>query len=150
MNFIIDIMDEEDLNKIMEIERSVFSNPWSKRAFKKEINNNNSAIYFTARRGREILAYIGFWLFDDILHITNLAVDTKYQKKGVATRLFNMAEHIGQISGHNNITLEVRISNEAAISFYKKMGFVVIDRKVNYYTNNNEDAFIMWKVIDNE
>ena len=150
MDLLIDLMDEEDLKQVMKIEREVFSNPWSKKSFLSELKKNPHAIYFTARISRTILGYIGFWILSDHIHITNLAVANNSRKNGIATMLFENVKNAARLSQKNDLYLEVRVSNDIAIYFYEKMGFKVIDRKKNYYENDNEDALIMWKVINNE
>ena len=149
MEILIDLMEKEDIDEIMRIEKDVFNDPWSKNAFISELEKNPHAIYFTARSGREILGYIGFWILKDYIHITNLAVAKKYQKKGIASLLLENVENTAGMSRKYNLYLEVRESNTKAIDFYKKRNFEIVDSKKNYYENNNEDALIMWKVINN-
>lgn len=150
MEFLLDIMDEEDLDQIMEIEKDVFNSPWSRTAFLSEINKNPYANYYTARNGRNIVGYIGGWVTKGRLHITNLAVHKSYRRFGAATLLTEELVKTSRIQGVDWTTLEVRASNKEALSFYKKIGFTVIDQKKNYYKDNDEDALIMWKVIDCE
>ncbi|MGM0411370.1 MAG: ribosomal protein S18-alanine N-acetyltransferase [Bacillota bacterium] len=150
MSLIIDLMDEKDIKEVLRIERNVFTNPWSKNAFINELRENPHAIYFIAKKDNKIVAYIGFWILVDYIHITNLAVKKEYRKQGIATILFEKMENIALSSNKRKFYLEVRESNKKAINFYKKRDFKIIDRKINYYTNNDEDALIMGKVINNE
>ena len=148
MEILIDLMDKEDIERVMKIEKEVFGDPWSKSAFINEIEKNPHAIYYVARKGREIIGYIGFWILREYIHITNLAVAKSYQKKGIASILLENVENTAGMAGKSNLYLEVRKSNKKAIDFYEKRNFEVIDSKKNYYENNNEDALIMWKVIN--
>lgn len=150
MEIIIDLMDKKDIEEVMEIEREVFGDPWSKSAFISELEKNPHAIYFTAIKERKIIGYTGFWILNDYIHITNLAVSPEYQKQGIASLLLKNIENTAGMSRKYNLYLEVRKSNDNAIKFYKKRNFEIIDCKKNYYENNNEDALIMWKVINNE
>lgn len=150
MSLIINLMDEKDIEKVLRIEKNVFTNPWSKNAFINELRENPHALYFIAKVDDKIVAYIGFWILVDYIHITNLAVKKEYRNQGIATILFDKMENIALSSNKRKFYLEVRESNKKAINFYKKRDFKIIDRKIKYYTNNDEDALIMGKVINNE
>ncbi len=150
MSLIIDLMEEKDIDDVLKIEKNVFANPWSKNAFINELRENPHALYFIAKEDDELVAYIGFWILVDYIHITNLAVKKDHRNKGIATILFDKMENMALSSNKRKFYLEVRESNEKAINFYKKRDFIIIDRKIKYYTNDNEDALIMGKVIRNE
>jgi len=148
MEILIDLMDIDDIEEVMIIEKEVFSDPWSENAFINELEKNPHAIYFVARKGLKIIGYVGFWILKEYIHITNLAVTKQYQKKGVASLLLESVENTAGMSRKYNLYLEVRESNKNAINFYKKRNFEIIDHKKNYYENDGEDALIMWKVIN--
>jgi [ribosomal protein S18]-alanine N-acetyltransferase len=150
MDILIDIMTIDDLDDVIKIENKSFSDPWSYQSFKRDIIFNNHSLYLCAYKGRNLIAYIGGWLIVNKLHITNLAVDPEYRRKGIATKLIDEIFKMSILQGINKITLEVRMSNDAAIKLYKKKGFIVVGRYLHYYSNNNEDALIMWKEFKNE
>lgn len=137
----------EDINEIMSIEPEAFGNyHWSTEIFKNELINDY-AKYFIAELNtinKIIVGYIGYWLICDEGHITTLAVSQNYKRKHIADiLLYNLISNALK----NNIkwlTLEVRISNKAAIILYKKYNFKQIGIRKKYYQDNNEDALILW------
>ena len=144
MDILIDVMTREDLPQVIKIERSSFSDPWSKKSFLRDIKENPYSLYLTASIGKTLLGYVGGWIMKNRLHITNLAIDSKYRQRGVATSLIEELINISYLQGIDKITLEVRVSNCSAIKLYKKLGFKKVGYKNNYY-KNNEDAMMMWK-----
>ncbi len=140
-------MRESDLDRIMEIEVKTFSPPWSREAFLLELTKNLLAKYIVAEVDGEVAGYGGIWLIIDEGHITNIAVEEKYRGLGVGNRI---VEGLIQLCIDRDIkaaTLEVRKSNEIAKSLYKKYGFKEYGIREGYYSDNNEDAIIMWKTI---
>lgn len=150
MNITIDLMKEEELSEVMEIENKSFSAPWSLKTFLYELKDNPYSLYLTAHQGSNIIGYAGGWSIGDRFHITNLAVDENYRKKGVATALTEEIIKRARKKGISILTLEVRVSNRPAINLYKKMGFYKKEFFSGYYTNNNEDALLMRKELANE
>jgi len=133
------------LERVMEIEETSFPDPWSKGSFVNEITENPYAVYFVVLQGELVIAYIGGWLVIDELHITNLAVDKDYRQRGIAESLIDEILIFSYNKGIKSATLEVRVSNDSAISLYKKKGFIPVGYRPGYYSNNNENALIMWK-----
>lgn len=147
MDITIRVMKEPDLDRIMEIEKKTFYPPWSREAFVLELTKNLLAKYIVAEIDNYVVGYGGIWLILDEGHITNIAVDEEYRGLGVGNRL---VEGLIQLCIDRNIkaiTLEVRKSNEIAKSLYKKYGFKEYGIRPKYYSDNNEDAIIMWKSI---
>ena len=147
MDIIIREMKSTDLDRIMEIERNTFSTPWSRESFELELTKNLLARYIVAEIDNYVVGYGGIWLILDEGHITNIAVDEEYRGLGVGNRL---VEGLIQLCIDRNIramTLEVRRTNEVAKSLYKKYGFCEYGIRPKYYSDNNEDAIIMWKSI---
>lgn len=138
-------MEMTHLERVMEIEETSFSDPWSKGSFVNEITENPYAVYFVALEGKLVIAYIGGWLITDELHITNLAVDKDYRQRGIAENLIETILIYSYNFGIKSATLEVRVSNNSAINLYKKKGFIPVGSRPGYYSDNNEDALIMWK-----
>ncbi len=150
MQVFIDIMETEDLDSVMEIENSSFTNPWSKETFWQELIHNPHSFYLIASTNGRIVGYIGSWLVDNRLHITNLAIDKRYRNKGIATKLLGKVLSLASLKGITICTLEVRISNYRAVRLYEKLGFEIDSISENYYKDNNEDALRMWKELENE
>ncbi len=153
MDIRIENMREEDLPEVMEIEKMSFSSPWSWHSFLRDINDNSYAMYLTAKYEDKVVGYVGSWLLVDEIHITNLAVAPNYRQQGIATKL--ITETIRKIKSSKNrelvfISLEVRKSNKPAIKLYQKLGFDKVDIRPEYYRDNQEDALIMRKELDNE
>lgn len=141
----INPLQKADIDRIAEIEASVYGeHHWSKDSFYSEVNNK-LAKYYTARiPNGEITGYLGCWHIVDEAHITTIAVDKNHQRKHIAECLIvKMLDDC-----YNNfvkyITLEVRVSNIPAIKLYEKYGFKSLGTRKGYYQDNNEDALIMW------
>lgn len=147
MNISIREMRQSDLDRIMEIENKTFFPPWSREAFLLELTKNLLAKYVVAEVDGDVAGYGGIWLIIDEGHITNIAVDEKYRGIGVGNKILEGIIQLCIDRDIRAITLEVRESNEVAKSLYKKYGFKEYGIRPGYYSDNNEDAIIMWKTI---
>ncbi len=140
-------LKRSDLEEVMAIERDAFAKPWKKRVFLKELNNNY-AYYLAGVYQRKVVAYLGAWLLKDRCHITNLATAKVYRRRGFAFKLLDyLCDKLKELE-IKRVTLEVRKSNYKAQLLYKKYGFVKLGIKKNYYSNNNEDAVLMYKRVE--
>lgn len=137
-------MQREDLEQIWEIENLSFTSPWSKKALQAELANPR-AFYLVAKLEEKVIGYAGCWAILDEGHITNVAVHPEYRKKKVATLLLMKLEHELVKKGVSSLTLEVRVSNEIAQNLYLQRGFRPFGLRKKYYSDNSEDALIMWK-----
>lgn len=91
-----------------------------------------------------LVGYGGLWLTVDDAHITTIAVDPIYRGQGIGELLLNaLIDHAYEL-GARQITLEVRVSNTSAQQLYLKYGFQPAGTRKRYYTDNGEDALIMW------
>lgn len=145
MKLIFKRMSLEHLNQVLEIEEASFPAPWSYYAFAYEILQNNLAHYIVAVSGQEVVGYSGMWLVLDEAHITNVAVHPDYRQKSIGRSLMLEMIRLAVLNGSTKMTLEVRPTNNAARRLYEQLGFVEKGRRKRYYTDNNEDAIIMWK-----
>ena len=136
-------LSEEHLDEIMEIERLSFTTPWSRLAFIHEIESPHSIFEVMTLNGR-LIGYGGFWLIADEAHISNIALHPDHRRRGLGRKL--LTRLLGQAveRGAAKATLEVRPSNEAAQRLYDSFGFKMIAVRKNYYTDEREDALIMW------
>ena len=138
-------MKSKDINQVLNIERLCFSTPWSHEAFKSEIEGNHCARYVVAEQEGKVRGYGGMWIILDEAHITNVAVHPDYRGigigEGIMKALINTAAHL-KVEG---MTLEVRVSNKVAQNLYEKLGFSGVGVRKGYYTDDGEDALIMWK-----
>ncbi len=135
--------NENDINSIFEIEKATFKNPWSKPSLYYEIVEDELSKVFVVEKDGQLVAYIGFMIIFDEIHIANVAVDKNFRGEGFGDILM---KKITEFADENNlkVTLEVNVHNEVAISLYKKYGFINFGRRKNYY-GIDEDAFIMWR-----
>jgi len=141
-------MSSADLDEVLAIEHLCFTHPFSRSLFESELNQP-AATLLVARvnppspplsKGGGIIGYIDFWKVLDEIHLINIAVHPDYQRKGIASLLFErMQEEVPQAQ---SIYLEVRISNEGAKKFYEKMGFQAIGIRKGYYPDG-EDAYVL-------
>jgi len=81
----------------------------------------------------------------DAWHVMNVAVYPDYQRRGIATRLLGRLFELTRDDQRRGYTLEVRVSNRDAIGLYENLGFVRQGIRRAYYTDNREDALIMWR-----
>ncbi|QHA90236.1 ribosomal protein S18-alanine N-acetyltransferase [Bacillus sp. N1-1] len=137
-------MTIEDIEAVMRIEHATFPTPWSRSAFYNEIVINHFATYLLLEVGEEIAGYCGVWVIIDEAHITNIALHPEYRGMKLGEALLNKAIHFAKSRGALKMTLEVRVSNTVAQNLYRKFGFEEGGIRKNYYTDNQEDALVMW------
>jgi ribosomal-protein-alanine N-acetyltransferase len=133
-----------DLNSIDAIEQRAYRTPWSRSMFASELAKPTS-ICLGAVEGERLVGYIINSRYVDAWHVMNVAVDPDYRDRGIATRLLERLFELTSNDGRRGYTLEVRVSNETAISLYEKLGFERRGIRRGYYTDNREDALIMWR-----
>ncbi|MBW7460084.1 ribosomal protein S18-alanine N-acetyltransferase [Paenibacillus sepulcri] len=138
------VMTLSDIPDIVEIEQEAFTCPWSKEAFVNEITNNHFARYMVMVYEQKVIGYGGMWTIMDEAHVTNIAVREGYRGLGLGERLLREIMKTAVFFGTNRMTLEVRVSNEIAQGLYSKLGFEPSGLRPNYYSDNMEDALIMW------
>src|ERR1700716_2065520 len=145
---VIEPMRESDVPTVQEIERRIFSTPWPRNAYYRELSSRSSAHYVVLRNetddAGEILGYGGMWRMYDEAHVTTIGVRQDMQHRGYGRVLFAGLVQAAYDMGAKWITLEVRTSNENAMRMYEKFSFKVIGRRKGYYTENGEDAIVMW------
>ncbi|WP_082235554.1 ribosomal protein S18-alanine N-acetyltransferase [Halobacillus massiliensis] len=138
-------MEKSDLDQVEIVEQATFSVPWSKETFLNEVGGVNPyAHYYVIEDERGIFGYCGVWLIIDEAHITNIAIHPDYRGKGYGERLFRESFEKVIEMGAIQLSLEVRVSNTAAQHLYRKFGMVPGGIRKNYYTDNGEDALVMW------
>lgn len=142
-------MSPETVDGVSAIEKECFSVPWSLKSISDELSND-TAHFFVAERFKNVIGYIGTNIVADECYITNVAVTESERRKGVARLLLKKAEETAKEHDCRFITLEVRRSNEAAISLYSKCGYKECGLRKNYYTDPAEDAIIMTKFFSEE
>jgi ribosomal-protein-alanine N-acetyltransferase len=136
-----------DLGDIERIERSAYPTPWSRSMFAGELAKPSS-ISLGAVDADEEFALVGYLIISryvDAWHVMNVAVDPAYRRRGVATTLLEELFKLTVDDGRRGYTLEVRVSNASAIALYEQLGFHATGVRRGYYTDNREDALVMWK-----
>lgn len=135
-------MSAEHVSDIAEIEKLCFSAPWTEKGIAEELDNEN-ARFLVAQSGKNVLGYIGVHEVCGEAYIDNIAVRPDYRRLGIGEKLLKTAQENAFGRKCEFITLEVRRSNEKAISLYKKLGYQTAGERKNFYTNPAEDAVIM-------
>ena len=146
-NIIIRPMTKDDVDAVYIVEENCFVDPWSKESIRKELKNN-LARYLVAQLDNKIVGYVGVWFVVDEGHITNVAVHSDYRGKKIGDKL---VKEMVELCKENNIiamTLEVRASNIVAQNLYRKYGFKMGGIRKEYYSDNKEDAIIMWNQLN--
>ena len=144
--YIIRPMTEADTYEVSEIEKQIFSLPWSQKSFADACTNKDN-IYLVCVCGRKIAGYCGVWTVLGEGNVTNMAVSLDFRRMGIAKRLMDAIEQYGAGKKIESYFLEVRKSNSAAISLYAKMGYKDIGVRKNFYEKPVEDAVIMSKIM---
>lgn len=137
-------MQESDLERIMEIEHASFSSPWASNAFQSELKENEYARYFCLELDGQVIGYMGLWFILEEGHITNVAIAPEYRGKQRGEALMQSVIQTMVKEGMERMTLEVRASNSRAKRLYERLGFITAGVRKGYYSDNREDALIMW------
>jgi ribosomal-protein-alanine N-acetyltransferase len=140
----IRVLELRDLSAIEAIEQKAYPTPWSRSMFASELAKPTS-ICLGAFEGEELVGYVINSRYVDAWHVMNVAVDPGRQRRGVATALLQRLFELTRDDERRGYTLEVRVSNEDAIRLYEKLGFESRGIRRGYYTDNREDALIMWR-----
>jgi [ribosomal protein S18]-alanine N-acetyltransferase len=143
-SFVFRYMTEEDIDQILEVEHASFATPWSREAFYNEIYQNKFAVYIVLEEDDKIIGYCGAWVVIDEAHITNIAILPSYRGRQLGEALLRKMMSIAKDMGARSMTLEVRVTNHVAQSLYRKLGFQNGGIRKNYYSDNQEDALVMW------
>ena len=139
-------LELRDLGQIEEIEQRSYPTPWSRSMFAGEIAKPSSVCLgaFDSENGA-LAGYLIVSRYVDAWHVMNIAVAPDYRRHGIARRLLNELFEVTVDDGQRGYTLEVRVSNADAIRLYEQMGFRGRGVRRGYYTDNREDALIMWR-----
>jgi ribosomal-protein-alanine N-acetyltransferase len=133
-----------DLDAIERIERVSYPTPWSRSMFASELAKPSS-LSLAAVDDDELLGYLILSRYVDAWHVMNVAVDPERRRQGIASALMRRLFEITQDDAKRGYTLEVRVSNLAAIGLYERFGFHSRGIRRGYYVDNREDALIMWR-----
>lgn len=134
-------MQKEDIPRIVYLEETYLGETLGEELLESELKSN-VAKFFVAILDNKIVGYIGRYAYFNEAEILNFVVDETYQRQGIGQALFDYV--LNEAENLEKITLEVRASNQKAINFYKKNGFIQIYRRIAYY-KNKEDALLLIK-----
>ena len=155
----LELMREADVATVQEIEREIFATPWPRNAYYRELASRSSSHYVVLRQegisdappprmaselDPTIIGYGGMWRMYDEAHVTTIGVRRDLHHRGHGRILFAGLIQAAYDMGAKWVTLEVRTSNENAMHMYEDFSFKVIGRRKGYYTDNGEDAIVMW------
>lgn len=143
--FVIEPMRRSHVKSVLGIEEKVYPKPWTSGVFTSEIElaRKGERHYVVAMVAGELVAYGGLMFAPDEAHITNIAVEPGHHRRGFAKRVLLHLVREAVARGYEAMTLEVRVSNEAAREMYRVFGFAPAGIRQRYY-ENREDAIVMW------
>lgn len=137
-------MRRRHLRSVLRIESQVYPRPWSLSLFVSELALRSTRAYYVARVDGLVVGYSGLMVAGEDAHVTTLAVDPAWQRRGIATRLLLNVARTAVTRGARHLTLEVRVSNGPAQALYRTFGFHPAGVRKGYYIETNEDALVMW------
>ncbi|CDO04136.1 ribosomal-protein-alanine N-acetyltransferase [Oceanobacillus picturae] len=137
-------MEIADVDQVMEVERVSFTTPWTTDIFYQEIVDNQYAYYYVIEWNGRIVGYVGTWVVLEDAQVTNIAIMPELRGNKLGEKLFQYMLLQVKLIGATRLSLEVRESNIPAQKLYRKFGLVPGGIRKNYYTDNQEDAIVMW------
>jgi [ribosomal protein S18]-alanine N-acetyltransferase len=137
-------MRRGDVPQVLVIEASSSATPWTRAMFLSELGRPGT-IDLVADRGGDVLGYIMVSRYADVWHILNVVVRQAHRGQGIGGQLLEELFLRAAGKPHLGFTLEVRVSNAGAIHLYRRKGFVDHGIRPGYYSDNGEDALIMWR-----
>ena len=140
----IERLELKDLAAIELIERQAYPTPWSRSMFAGELAKPSS-ICLGAFVDDRLIGYLIVSRYVDAWHVMNVAVAPDHRRRGIASTLLGTLFDQTSDDGRRGYTLEVRVSNVGAIALYERLGFESRGVRRGYYTDNREDALIMWR-----
>lgn len=147
---IIRQMQDEDMEVILQIEEESFTSHWTRSQMLYELHENDFALLYVIEDDNEILGYIDFWITFDTCQLASIAVLKKARQRGIAKQLMDYMIQVAEEKHCGVISLEVRVSNEAAKALYYHYEFVDATVRKQYYSDNHEDAILMVKGLGGE
>ncbi len=139
-------MERNDVKTLAELEQQCFSQPWNEQMLGEELDNR-TAHFLVAKQDGVIAGYIGVFVVCESCYISNIAVFPCFRRQGAAKLLLQSACEIAFENGAESVSLEVRPSNNEAVSLYAKMGFEEVGLRKNFYRKPVEDALILTKTL---
>lgn len=141
-------LELSDLDAIERIEKASYPTPWSRSMFASELAKPSSLSFGAVDEAGTLVGYLVLSRYVDAWHVMNVAVAPDRRRQGVASTLLRRLLDLTRGDGQRGYTLEVRVSNVGAIRLYEQFGFRPKGVRRGYYTDNREDALIMWREAD--
>jgi [ribosomal protein S18]-alanine N-acetyltransferase len=138
-------LEGSDLDALEDIERMSYPAPWSRSMFAAELQKPGALALGAFRESGDLVGYAIVSRYVDAWHVMNIAVTPELRRRGIARALLERMFEITASDPRRGYTLEVRVSNADAIRLYEQVGFEARGIRRGYYTDNREDALIMWR-----
>ena len=138
-------LDAADLDLVEAIERESYRTPWSRSMFDAELRKPSSLALGAFTDDDALVGYAFVSRYVDAWHVMNVAVADAFRRRGIASALLGRLFEVTESDSRRGYTLEVRVSNTGAIRLYERLGFEPRGIRRGYYTDNREDALIMWR-----
>ena len=139
-----------DLDAIERIERASYRTPWSRSMFASELAKPSSLSFGAVDETGALVGYLVLSRYVDAWHVLNVAVAPERRREGIASALLHRLLELTKDDSLRGYTLEVRVSNLGAVRLYERFGFRSKGVRRGYYTDNREDALIMWRDADSD
>jgi ribosomal-protein-alanine N-acetyltransferase len=138
-------LELSDLDAVERIERASYPAPWSRAMFAGELAKPSSLSLAALNEEEDLVGYLVLSRYVDAWHVMNLAVEPDWRRRGIASALLERLLLETKGDTDRGYTLEVRVSNVGAIRLYERFGFRARGVRRGYYTDNREDALVMWR-----
>lgn len=140
-------MRAADLDRVLAIERSSFTNPWKERTFRGLLRRKDAELWVAELAGAGVVGYLVLWFATDEGELADLAVAEEQRGRGIGSLLLGRAIDLARDRGVGSLFLEVRSSNRRAAELYRERGFQVVTVREDYYRKPTEDALVMFKSL---
>ncbi len=139
----------DDIEQVSALERKFFSQPWSEAGIGHYMDAGNT-VFIVAKHGETVAGYAALMCILDEGNLVSIGVDEGFRRMGVASELMDILYEQGWKRGVRSIHLEVRKSNQKAISLYEKQGFKQSGIRKGFYSRPAEDALLYTRLLEEE
>lgn len=146
---IIRLMEKQDIDLLSSLEIEIFPDPWPAEAFIEGLEDENH-VFLVVESEKQLAGYASYYIEMGEGRLTNIAIVPEFRRKKIAKKILEYILVVVKKAGCKYIFLDVRPSNEAAISLYSSYRFYEAYRRPEYYSNPTEDALVMVKNLDDE
>lgn len=131
----------QDIEKVVEIEKTSYTFPWTQPLFLRELDNPVSRFFVWDEEGT-VVGYICYWVVEDEAYLANIALDPSWRGLGLGRMLLKGSMERLKREGVQEVVLEVRQGNKTALALYRSVGFRVVGKRPRHY-EDGEDAWVM-------